>query len=203
MALGAIFLAAGEPPAAKGSVNPQGVGPQRDMINVLASPGPHRSLGDEARVFDRFVGTWDCDFTTFSREGKATRTPGQVVFGWIIDGWAMQDVWMSRPDPGKDRWIGTTVRFFDQNTRKWRVTWISPSVGAVIQLTGGVEGERIILSGLDTDGSLLRWSFNDIQPGSFLWRGENSRDGGKTWWLEEEHRMRRHTNGPITPSEVR
>ena len=31
--------------------------PRQAMINALSALGPHPSLGDEARVFDRFVGT--------------------------------------------------------------------------------------------------------------------------------------------------
>src|SRR5437667_343929 len=44
------------------------------MINVLASGGPHPSLGEEAQTFDRFVGTWDGEFTSYRRTpfiGKA------------------------------------------------------------------------------------------------------------------------------------
>ena len=46
----------------------------------------------------------------------------------------------------------------------------------------------------DTDGSEMRWSFNDIRPDSFVWRGEVSHDGGKTWWLQEEHHMKRRAS---------
>src|SRR5437868_11901434 len=40
------------------------------MINVLASGGPHPSLGEEAQTFDRFVGTWDGEFTSYRDGGK-------------------------------------------------------------------------------------------------------------------------------------
>jgi hypothetical protein len=42
---------------------------------------------------------------------------------------------------------------------------------------------------------MLRWSFNDLKGDSFIWRGEKSRDGGKTWKLEEEHQMKRRNSG--------
>jgi len=54
-----------------------------------------------------------------------------------------------------------------------------------------LEGDRIVLRGTDVDGYPIRWSFNEIKPESFVWRGEKSRDDGKTWKLEEEHHMKR------------
>jgi hypothetical protein len=171
--------------------------PRLEMIAALQAPGPHPAMAGDAHLFDRFVGTWDADYVTFTAEGSPTRFTGQVFFGWIIDGHALQDIWVGYP-PGKprsERNIGTSVRFYDARRSKWRVTWIAPTAGTVIGLEGGPEGDRIVLYGPDTDGSPLRWSFNDIRADSFLWRGEGSRDGGKTWWLQEEHRLRRHQPG--------
>src|SRR5205807_303730 len=71
------------------------------------------------------------------------------------------------------------------------VMFAAPSFGAAIRMEGGAEDDRIVLRGNDDKGNLLRWSFNDIRPDSFVWRGETSHDGGKTWRLEEEHHMTR------------
>jgi hypothetical protein len=83
------------------------------------------------------------------------------------------------------------VRFFDSKSKMWRVVFVAPAFGVLSTLQGGAEGNGIVLTGQDSDGSSLRWSFNDIQTDSFVWRGEKSRDGGKTWRLEEEHQMKR------------
>ena len=47
-------------------------------------------------------------------------------------------------------------------------------------VNGGEENGRIVLSGRDEDGAILRWSFNDIKADSFVWRGEISKDESKT-----------------------
>ena len=47
-----------------------------------------------------------------------------------------------------------------------------------------VDGDILLLS--DEDDPQLRWRFTDIEPNSFRWRGESSRDGGATWDLDEE-----------------
>jgi len=114
----------------------------------------------------------------------------------VLDGRAIQDLWITYPKQGeKERGIGTSIRFFDDESRMWRVVFVSPRHGAVLTVQGGVEGDRIVLRGKDADGTQLRWSFNEIKNDSFTWRGEKSRDGGRTWKLEEEHHMKRRPSG--------
>jgi len=170
--------------------------PSQQMVAVLSARGPHASLGDQARTFDRFVGTWDCDFGFYLEDGSVRHSPGELEFGWVLDGRALQDLWITYPKEGdKERVMGTSIRFFDAKSKTWRVVFVSPKYGAVLTVQGGVEGDRIVLRGQDVDGGQLRWSFNDIKDDSFTWRGEKSRDGGKTWKLEEEHHMKRRPLG--------
>ena len=174
--------------------------PRQAMTSALAASGPHPSLGEEARVFDRFVGTWDCDYTFIAEDGATRQATGELKFGWILDGRALQDIWISYPKKGeKERRIGTSVRFFDNKSKTWRVLFASPAFGALITVQGGVQGDKVVLRGVDDKGTALRWSFNDIQANSFTWRGESSRDGGKTWRLEEEHHMRRRRDSQKKP----
>jgi hypothetical protein len=166
----------------------------RDMVSVLAAPGPHPSLGEPARLWDPFVGTWDCDYTFYLEDGGVRHARGELEFGWIIDGRAIQDVWITYADDGsKERDIGTSIRFYDPDTKTWRVVFVSPAYRALTTVEGGLEGDRIVLRGPGREGTILRWSFGDIQRDSFVWRGEKSRDGGQTWRLREEHRMKRRT----------
>jgi hypothetical protein len=166
--------------------------PRSDMIETLAASGPHPSLGEEGDVFGRLVGTWDCDYSFHDSDGSVRHAKGELKVGWVLDGRAIQDIWIRFPDDGKgERKIGTTVRFFDAKAKTWRVVWMAPEYGVVNTLEGGAKGRRIVLRGTDGGGSSLRWSFDDIEADSFVWRGETSKDGGKSWRLEEEHHMRR------------
>ena len=63
--------------------------PRQQMVAVLRASGPHASLGDQARVWDRFVGTWDCDFGFYLPDGSLRHTPGELEIGWVLDGRAM------------------------------------------------------------------------------------------------------------------
>lgn len=164
----------------------------RAMIDALGAEGAHPTLGVEARLWDRFVGIWDCEYTFFLDDGTIKHARGELRFGWIIDGRALQDIWISYPnESGKERSIGTSVRFFNSRSKLWRVVFVSPAYGGLITMQGGAEGDRIVLRGVDDEGSILRWSFNEIKESSFIWRGEKSRDDGQTWKLEEEHHMKR------------
>jgi uncharacterized protein len=178
---------------AQESVSSAAANDQRhDMIKALGASSPHSSLGEQAQVFDRLVGTWDCDYSFRLDDGSVRHKKGELIVGWILDGRAVQDLFITYPADGeKDRRIGTTIRFFDTALKKWRIVFISPQFNYVVTVWGGLEEDRIVLHGVDTDGAPIRWSFNDIKPDSFVWRGEKSRDGGKTWKLEEEHHMKR------------
>ena len=74
--------------------------PREDMISVLPARGPHPSLGHHADLFGRFVGTWDADYSFIAQDGSVRRSRGEVLFGWILDGYALQDIFLSYPQPG-------------------------------------------------------------------------------------------------------
>jgi hypothetical protein len=172
--------------------------PRLDMVTALQSMGPHPSLGDQAKVFGRFVGTWDGEYTEFSKDGKTTHSSGEWIFGWVMDGRALQDLFIIHPSAArKERFIGTTLRYFDPKSGTWSVTFIDPENGAVETLTGGAVGDdRIVLLSQNTDGKESRWSFDDIRPDSWVFRDEASGDGGKTWRLREEDHMKRGAAPP-------
>jgi hypothetical protein len=109
-----------------------------------------------------------------------------------MDGHAVQDLFIDYPTARHpQRKMGTTIRFIDNKSGKWHIVYIDPPSDTVAELIGEQLGDRIILNGKDPDGTLMRWSFNDIKANSFIWRDEQSQDGGKTWRLTEEHHMAR------------
>jgi len=178
-------------PTLQGTASPAG-----DMVKVLAASGPHPSLGPQADLFGRFVGTWDADYSFIAEDGSIRHRRGEVLFGWVLDGHALQDIFLGYPESGsEERRMVTGLRWVDPKSGRWTLAFVAPTFDAVIRMEAVAEGDRIVLRGVDTKGALLRWSFNDIQKNSFVWRGETSHDGGKTWRLEEEHHMKRRPPG--------
>lgn len=167
--------------------------PRLEMVTGLQAVGPHPSLGEQAQVFGRFVGVWDGEYTEFSKDGKTIHSSGEWIFGWIMDGRAIQDLFIIHPSAArKERYIGTTVRYFEPKSGTWSVTFIDPENGSVASFTGGaVEDGRIVLHSQNKDGKESRWSFDEIRPDSWVFRDEETSDGGKTWRLREEDHMKR------------
>jgi hypothetical protein len=169
------------------------------MVAALEASGPHPSLGDHASVLNRLVGTWDVEYTDFSKDGKVTHRSGELLFGWILDGRVMQDFWIVDPSgAGKDREVYTDLLYFDPKSRTWPAVSIDPQVGSVATFSGGALGdERIVLDSHDlVPQETRRWSFNDIRPDSMVFRDEASSDGGKTWTLKSEYHMKRRATAP-------
>jgi hypothetical protein len=172
------------------------------MVKTLGAANAGVSMGDEASTFGRFVGAWDVDYTFYRDNGRIVHKKGELLFGWVLDGNALQDIWITYPAQGeKERKLGTSVRFFDSALKRWRVVFVSPQFNYLVTVQGGLEGKRIVLTGIDSDGAPIRWSFNDIKPGSFVFHGEKSHDGGKTWRLEEEHHMTRRDPAATSATE--
>src|SRR5205823_14972366 len=95
------------------------------MIRTLGSANPNPSIGEEAQTFDRLVGTWDAEFTFYRDGGKVYHRKGELHFGWVLDGRAVQDLWIAYPMADhKEREIGTTIRFFDTSLKQWRIVFV-------------------------------------------------------------------------------
>src|SRR5439155_4088971 len=124
---------------------------------VLGPPcGPLRALR----------GAWDADYSFIADDGSVRHSRGEVLFGWILDGYALQDIFLGYPKPGpnEERRMVTGVRFVDPKTDRWTVMFAAPSFAVAIRMEGGAEGDRIVLRGVNDQGDSLRWSFNDIKP---------------------------------------
>jgi hypothetical protein len=172
--------------------------PRLDMVSTLEALGPHPSLGDEAKVFGRLVGTWTVEYTDFSKDGKVTHRSGELLIGWVMDGRAIQDLWIVDPSgTHKEREVYSDVRYFDPKSRTWPAIFIDPEHASTARFTGGAVGDdRIVLDTQDFGDKETRWSVNDIRPNSFVWREEESGDGGKTWGLLAQHQMKRRGAAP-------
>jgi hypothetical protein len=162
-------------------------------IKFLAAKDPDPTLKEKLMLFGQFVGDWQIVKARYAQsDGTWAEMRGEVHFGWILGGLAVQDVWMGhRVGVKKLGLFGTTVRFYDPKIDAWRSTWLSPAKGIVQLFVGRKVGDTIVLELQNPDDCPERWIFSDITAGSFRWHAEVTRDNGKNWVLTEEMHIQR------------
>jgi hypothetical protein len=86
---------------------------------------------------------------------------------------------------------GSTLRIYNPVIDAWQIQWTDPVTQNFCTMIGRRDGEEIVQHGHNASGSPIRWSFSQITPDSFRWRGETSPDCGATWRLDSEFFARR------------
>jgi hypothetical protein len=169
-----------------------------DFLGTLSAPGRSPEIPESADAYGWLIGDWELEVLDHREDGSIRRTDGEVHFGWVLEGRAVQDVWIMpkisnrKVPPGTERNVyGTTLRVWDPNTKAWRATWINPVTGRRDELVGRRVGNDIIQIGTHEDGRPIRWNFTEVTDQSFRWTGEVLNPDGKTWTLEAEFRARR------------
>jgi hypothetical protein len=168
------------------------------FAEVLHSADPAPDHAEKLNLYGRFVGAWSFDAKRFPEDGKVLTGRGEIHFGWVLEGRAIQDVWIlpardAGPTPSLGNWtfFGTTLRVYDPGLDAWHIMWSDPRTQYYSRQLGRTEGDNIVQQGADDTGSTVRWSFTDITDDAFRWIGERSHDNGATWRLEVEFLARR------------
>ena len=167
------------------------------MIGVLAASGPQPAHAGQLMLYGRFVGAWEGSVIVHRRDGTRREESCEVFFGWVLDGRAVQDVWIApaRKDRAGDGSpgdiYGTTIRVYDPGSDTWDVTWIEPHTGSHGRMVGRRMGADIVQEYRDEEGALWEWRFTEITDDAFLWLARESGDDGATWQLRNEFRLRR------------
>jgi len=156
------------------------------FVNTLVSQGPAQDRADKLSLYGRFIGDWAFDALVFKDDGTQHRGQGEIHFAWALDGRAIQDVWIL---PGL--FYGTTLRVYDPDIDAWHILWNDPLKQLYTRQVGRAQGPDIVQIGTADGGVHLRWSFTEIGPDSFRWRGERSPDCGATWELQADFQARR------------
>jgi hypothetical protein len=166
------------------------------LPEALHVPGPDPRLADRLALFGQFVGSWALDWTGTGPDGEPVHATGELHFGWVLGGRAVQDIWIvpGRGQPGEGEpplaFHGSTIRFYDPAIDAWRSTWIEPVNARVRRFIGRPEQSGIVLVS-DDDEPRMRWRFSEITPHSFRWSAESSHDRGATWQPDDEMRATR------------
>jgi hypothetical protein len=166
---------------------------------VLAAPGRSAEVPEAQDAYGWLVGSWDLDVLHYwGVDVTARGIQGEVHFGWVLEGRAIQDVWImprradrTGNEDKTQNMYGTTLRMWDPTIQGWRITWRNPAGGHCEEQIGRRVGRDIVQVGARANGTPTRWRFTEIMPESFRWLGEVLEPDGQTWRLEGELRARR------------
>lgn len=173
-------------------------GENGDLCAVLTAPGRSPEIPESADAYGWLIGNWELDVRHYLVDVAAHHITGEVHFGWVLEGRAVQDVWImprrSERTANPDKMLnmyGTTLRVWDPSIQAWRVSWVNPVTGSRDELIGRWSGKDVVQIGTHSDGTPIRWNFTEITPDSFHWIGEALNFDGRTWKIEGEFRASR------------
>lgn len=181
--------------------------PANSFLDSLHADGPAADRAGRMGLYGWLIGAWTIDYTESLPDGTERRRPGEWHFGWVLEGRAVQDVWivpprgMRHPDDAAAHadYYGTTLRIYDPRIDAWQVQYADPVGQVYLSMVGRRDGDDIVQLGTNPAGQAVRWSFSEITRDSFLWRGEYSLDRGATWRPRTQFRAWR-SMAPSTPS---
>lgn len=163
------------------------------LAEALVAPGRSPEIPESEDVYGWLVGAWELEIRHYWVDVSALKLKGEVHFAWVLEGRAVQDVWImpKREDGGEQggrtvNTYGTTLRVWDPKIKAWQVTWINPVTGIRNDLIGRKSGKDIVQIGTHPDGTPIRWIFTEITPDSFRWVGEALERDGITWTVQGE-----------------
>jgi len=170
-----------------------------DFVALLFAPGRSHEIPESADAYGWLVGSWELEVLHYRAvDLTSQKIRGEAHFGWVLEGRAIQDVWIMprRSDRTRDsdrvnNMYGTTLRIWDPAIQAWRIRWVNPVTGHEERQTGRKVDNEVVQTGARLDGTPTRWRFTEISTDSFRWIGEALEPDGKTWKLEGEFRARR------------
>jgi hypothetical protein len=175
------------------------VGKKGVLEAVLAASGRSPEIPEASDAYGWLIGSWELDVCHYWGVDVAARgIKGEAHFGWVLEGRAVQDVWImprrSERTTHLDKILnmyGTTLRVWDPSIQAWRITWNNPVGDHREEQIGRWSGKDVVQVGVRPDGTPTRWIYTEITPDSFHWLGEALEPDGKTWKLEGEFRAKK------------
>ncbi|WP_232833376.1 hypothetical protein [Paraburkholderia kururiensis] len=165
---------------------------QGALWSALGASGRAADIAASDDLYGWLAGSWTLEVLHYRTDMRAAPMKAEAHFAWVLDGRAMQDVWIF---PARSEWqgrtrgaqaegplgYGTTLRVWDPALRAWRVTWIDPVSGQRSELIGRRVGDDIVQIGTRADGTPIRWNFTHITANTFRWTGTSLEADGVTW----------------------
>lgn len=155
----------------------------------IASTGPNPEAPVEVQQFGQLVGSWRCEGENLQQDGTWKKTPGVSTWDWyyLLDGYAVQDVWRPDTEANPKAVQGTNLRTYDSETDTWNVVWTTQNSPAIEPFRASFRDGEIHMFAERAANQLFRnhlmhITFHNISDDHFDWRYESSSPtDGQNW----------------------
>src|ERR1700749_4421411 len=72
-------------------------GPSPSFIDALHCDAPASDRADKMGLYGWLIGAWEMDVLAHGENGATHKGTGEIHFGWVLEGRAIQDVWITPP----------------------------------------------------------------------------------------------------------
>jgi hypothetical protein len=162
--------------------------PSPSFINALQAQGPAADRADKMGLYGWLIGAWEMDVLVHLENQAKYRAKGEIHFGWVLEGRAIQDVWITPPRGGRNdpaaaaNFYGSTFRIYDPGIDAWHIFWLDPVKQFYSRMIGRADGKDIEQLTVN-ETPQRRWRFTDIMPNSFHWTADvDEGAAGETQW---------------------
>jgi len=171
---------------------------------ALTASARSPEIPESADIYGWLIGSWELEVLHYKTvDVSSLGIKGEVHVGWVLEGRAVQDVWIMprraerAVQTGKsNNMYGTTLRVWNPVNQAWLISWMNPVTGHREEQIGRRIGNDIVQVGARLDGTPTRWRFTEITENAFHWIGESLNTDGQTWRLEGEFRAQRTRDWP-------
>jgi len=137
---------------------------------MTANIATQNAVPPETHQFDFWLGEWDVSW----QGGRGTNSIRSILDGYVVEERFHSDAIALH---------GISLSVYSAQRGQWQQTWVD-SQGSYLDLAGGWDGERMILTAarIQQGKSItLRMVFYNIAPDQLDWVWEHSKDAGQTW----------------------
>ena len=117
------------------------------FIDALHTDRPAPDRADKMGLYGWLIGRWEMDAVIHADDGSKHNGRGEIHFGWVLEGRAIQDVWIL---PGV--FYGTTLRVYDPGIDAWHILWSDPVRQFYTRQIGRARGNDIVQEGKNDAG---------------------------------------------------
>src|SRR5579885_2481855 len=87
------------------------------LIDALHSDGPAPDRADKMGLYGWLIGAWEMDVQIPMANGARYEGKGEIHFGWVLEGRAIQAVWITPPRGSRSDPVGAAANFYGSTLR--------------------------------------------------------------------------------------